>query len=150
MSDRSGEIDCAIGSKGLWFAVIGIAIVGVLLSGCGGKGPTWYGSKMGRVSKQELAETLDVFDELVSQVMHETTQRMYELDPGLKRRRTEVIKSIRLAQAFQSVLAHEDPVIAFVETWGLTVRVVDYFQAGHGQALYGAHQDVVIGAAISS
>ncbi|UCD51385.1 MAG: hypothetical protein JSW27_01895 [Phycisphaerales bacterium] len=79
--------------------------------------------------------------------MRETAQKMYDLAPDQKRRRTDVMRSVRLTQAFQSMLGHEDPVIALVETWSLTVRLVDYFQTGHGQTLYGDHQDVVIGAA---
>jgi hypothetical protein len=104
-------------------------------------------SQMGRVSKEELAVALDAFEESVDQVMRETAQRLYELAPDRKRKRTDVIKSVRLTQAFQSMLAHEDPVVAFVETWGLVVRVIDYFETGHGQALYGEHHAVMVHAA---
>jgi len=151
VSYRSKRIGWPTDCMKACFVVVGAVALGFLLSGCGGEARAFSdgqrAAKMGRVSKQELAMVLDAFDESVSRLMQETTQRMYELAPDLKNRRTEVIKSVRLAQAYQSMLAHEDPLIAFVETWGLTVRLVDYFQSGHGRVLYGEHQKVVVKAA---
>ena len=151
MTDRGERAARAIGFKAVWFVGIWTVTMGLLLSGCGGEVRTFPGSngtsQMGRVSKEELAVALNAFDESASQVMRETAQTLYELAPDQQRKRTDVIKSIRLTQAFQSMLAHEDPVVAFVETWGLAVRLVDYFQTGHGQALYSEHHDVVVRAA---
>jgi len=151
MLDTGERAVWSIGFTAFWFAVIGTAMAGFLLSGCGGKVRTFLDSKrapkMGAVSKEELAMALDAFDESASQVMSETAQKLYALAPDRKNKRAEVIKNIRLTQAFHCMLAHEDPVIAFVETWGLTVRLVDYFQTGHGQVMFGEHQDVVVSAA---
>ena len=149
--DRRMEIVWDAGFKTLWCTVVGAVVMTLSLSGCGGQmrasSSRQRAPKMGLISKQELATALDAYGESTGQIMRETAQRMYEVAPDQKSKRMDVMKSVRLSQAFQTMLAHEDRVVAFLETWGLTVRLTDYFQTGRGQALYGERQNVVIDAA---
>jgi hypothetical protein len=42
------------------------------------------------------------------------------------------------------MMEHDDPIIAFIETWGLCVRTTQYFEEGHGSRLFGEHQHIIV------
>ncbi|MHC4279826.1 MAG: hypothetical protein ACYSUJ_06705 [Planctomycetota bacterium] len=45
------------------------------------------------------------------------------------------------------MLEHEDPIIAFIETWGLCLRTTQFFESGAGRNFFSEHQDIIIRAA---
>jgi hypothetical protein len=45
------------------------------------------------------------------------------------------------------MMEHMDPIIAFIETWGLCVRTTQYFEGGHGSRFFGEYQHIIVEAA---
>lgn len=121
-----------------------------LLAGCGRQSGTFLGGKrtsqIGKVSQEDLAQALEDFEDRTAYLLRETSQTLRELDPELGMRRSDVIRNLRFTQAMQTMLDQQDPITAFLETWGLTIRLVDYFKTGYGQKLFGEHQAIVINA----
>ncbi|MHC4665204.1 MAG: hypothetical protein ACYS9T_04500 [Planctomycetota bacterium] len=112
------------------FAVIaGLSIF--ILCGCGQSARRVFRGKQTpqatRISKEELREELDKFEEAAGANYKQLAGKLDELMPDLKTRRLSLIMRTRLQQAFRAMLDQEDPVIAFIETWGLCVRVRYYF-----------------------
>jgi methyl-accepting chemotaxis protein len=96
------------------------------------------------MTKEELTEALDNFEDSAAALIRETSMRIQKQKPDQKIRRSDVIKNVRLRQAFSTMLEQHDPIVAFLETWGLTVRLRLYVEQGEGRALYGDHQELVI------
>jgi hypothetical protein len=131
---------------GSWAAATMVMIL--LLSGCGERTYTFLGAKRtprkGLMTKEELTEALDNFEESVAAILRETSSSIQQQEPDQKIRRSDLIKNVRLTQAYSTMLAQYDPIVAFLEVWGLTVRLRFYVESGQGSTLYGDHQELVV------
>jgi hypothetical protein len=131
------------------FAVIaGLSIF--ILCGCGQSARRVFRGKRTpqatRISKEGLREELDVFEEYAAARFKQVAGELDVLVPGLKTRKINLIMRTRLRQAFRTMLDQEDPIIAFIETWGLCVRVRYYVEEGEGLGLYKEHQSLAVDA----
>jgi hypothetical protein len=129
------------------FAVIaGLSIF--ILCGCGRGPQTVFRGKQTpqvvQISKEDLQEALDNFEEFVAAKNTQAANELDQLVPNLKTRRANLIRRTRLRQALRTMLDQEDPVVAFIETWGLCVRTRYYLQEGEGLGLYGEQQSLAI------
>jgi hypothetical protein len=98
----------------------------------------------GRMSKEKLRDELDNFQEFFR---NNTSQALIEIEqrqPTVRTNRTVLLLRTRANQALQSMLEHDDPIIAFIETWGLCVRTTQYFEEGHGSRFFGEHQHFIV------
>ena len=103
--------------------------------------------KQGQISKEELHTNLDAFAEYFRAFVKETTDRINESDITTRMRKTNMILRARTLQAINTMLEQEDPIIAFIETWGFAVRLCQYFEEGEGRSLFSDNQHIVIEAA---
>ncbi|MHC4154122.1 MAG: hypothetical protein ACYST6_04235 [Planctomycetota bacterium] len=140
---------CAAGrsTAPLLFAVIaGLSVF--ILCGCGQKARRVFRGKKTpqatRISKEGLREELDKFEEAAAAKYKQLAGELDLLVPDLKIRKINLIMRTRLGQAFRAMLDQEDPIIAFIETWGLCVRVRYYFEEGEGLGVYKEHQSLAI------
>ncbi len=121
------------------------------LCGCGPKDERTLRGKRtpqaGQISKEELRESLNNFEEFAVSIIKQTADRLDLLLPNLKTKKTNLVKRARLQQAFNTMFEQEDPIIAFLETWALCVRITNYLEEGEGSNLYGDYQEVAIDAA---
>jgi hypothetical protein len=131
-----------------WLFAIVIGVLLFMQGGCGqGARRVFRGKRTPRateISKEELREALDNFDEFAAAKNAQGANELDQLVPGLKTRKANLIRRTRLRQAVRTMLDHEDPVIAFIEIWGLCVRVRYYLQEGEGLGLYGEYQSLAI------
>ncbi len=129
-----------------WAAAAMVMIL--LLSGCGERTYTFLGAKRtprkGLMTKEELMEALGNFEESTTAILRETSTRIQQEEPDRKIRQSDLIKNVRLTQAYSTMLAQYDPIVAFLEVWGLTVRLRLYVESGQGSTLYGDHQELVV------
>ncbi len=119
--------------------------------GCAdGEMPIFGGKKaVGRVgmSKRELREVLDGFGESAAATIRQASGELDERIATSRVRKTNLLWRIRSLQAYHAMMEVGDPVEAFVETWGLCVRIAEYLSSGEGSTLYGEHQQIAVGAA---
>jgi hypothetical protein len=101
-------------------------------------------AKATHISKEKLRQELEAFEDYAAATFRQAGSELDELVPELRTRRTNLIMRTRLGQAFRTMIGQEDPVVAFIETWGLCARVTYYFEHGEGSALYKDHQALAI------
>jgi methyl-accepting chemotaxis protein len=134
--------------RGLTALAVAVTIAIPLLSGCGEQTYTFLGTKRtpreGLTTKEELTAALDNFEEYAAALRRETSSEIQKARPDEKIKRSDLIRNVRLTQAFSTMLEQRDPIVAFLETWGLTVRLRLYFEVGQGSTLYGDYQELVI------
>ena len=121
------------------------------LCGCGQKAKrTLRGRRTpqaGQISKEELRESLNNFEEFAVSNIKQVADRLDALMPDIKTKKTNLLKRARIQQAFHTMLEQEDSIIAFLETWALCVRVTNYLEEGEGRNLYGDYQEITIATA---
>jgi hypothetical protein len=105
-----------------------------------GKAP----SETSQISKEELRETLNSFEEFAMAVITESANRLDEQQLNLKIRKLHMLQRARLRQAYHTMTEHQDPIVAFLEIWGLSVRLTNYFKYGEGASLFRQHKDIVL------
>ncbi len=101
-----------------------------------------------RVSKEELRDALDDFEDIVQATIKEAGGRIEETatDRGVRRR--SLLWRIQMVSAYHTVLKQDDPVKALLDAWTLCVRMVSYFQQGDGRKLFGDQADVAAKASL--
>jgi hypothetical protein len=99
------------------------------------------------ISKDELRDALYSFNEFAITTIRQASNELDERLGSSRIRKTNLLWKIRMHHAFQTMLEIEDPVEAFVETWGLCVRLLAYLESGEGSTLYGEHQGIALEAA---
>jgi hypothetical protein len=135
-----------------WILAAAISVLNFSLCGCSGdKRPTFLSGKRtpktGQISKEELRRALNNFEEYTASVIKQASDELDILLPGVRTQRTNLLQRARLSQGFSAMLEQKDPIIAFVETWGLCVRYRIYMKEGEGSKLFGEHQYVAVVAA---
>jgi hypothetical protein len=132
----------------LLLKIVLVFVVSVLMSftyGCAkARSRVFDVSKRGQISKEELRESLDSFEEFGSAIVTQTAIQLDALEPDFKTRKMGLLHRTRFKQAMHTMLDRDDPIEAFIETWALTVRITNYFKDGQGSNLFGKHQDLVI------
>ena len=122
----------------------------IFISGCGEKSYSSLGGKStpkaGQISKEELREEINKFEDYAVSTIKQTVNKLNELSPGRKILKTNLISRVRLIQGFHIMAQQEDSVTAFIETWTLSKRVQLYFEEGEGSILYTNNQPVITGA----
>ena len=104
-------------------------------------------SRSGQISKEELRELLNNFEEFAGATVAEATSQLDELQPDFKTRKTSLVHRTRFRKALHTMLERDDPIEAFIETWGLSVRTTNYFKNGQGSNLFGEHQNLALAGA---
>jgi hypothetical protein len=121
-----------------------------LLEGCGQTGRRTIGSGMtpttGQFSKEELREQLDKFREFFKATLRQVATELNERVPGTRTEKTTLQMRARMVQGINAMLANDDSIVAFIETWALCTRFRMYLEEGEGIVLFGdAHQIALAG-----
>lgn len=101
----------------------------------------------GQISKEELREALDTFEEYVGATIKQVSRELDEAIPTARTRKTNLLWRAQVIPAYHTILGHENPIVGFMEAWGLSVRMTQYLETGEGSSLYGDHQQIAIDAA---
>jgi hypothetical protein len=125
-----------------------VAIPMPFVGGCGQHQVRTLGSDAapttGRISKEELHQTLRKFAEFSLSRVKEAATVLDELPPNARTQKRTVLMRARFVKALNSMLDQEDQIASLIDTWALHVRLRYYFETGEGSSLYGNHQDVAI------
>jgi hypothetical protein len=120
----------------------------MLISGCGQREQRGLLGEFTQItrqySKEELRESLNNFDEIAMATAAEAARQIDEKNSDFRTRKLLLVQRTQMRQAFHTMLEQEDPIIAFIETWALCVRLVNYLKHGEGNDLFKQHQDIVI------
>jgi hypothetical protein len=132
--------------KIIMVSVVGVFIISIC--GCASKKQT---TLFGRVtprteqlSKEELREALNNFEEFAFAATTDTANKLKALSPEYRSQKTNLVQTTRSRHAIHTMLEHQEPIVAYIETWGLCVRVKNYLKYGEGSMLYRQYQDMVI------
>lgn len=94
------------------------------------------------VSKEELRDALDDFEDIAQATIKEAAGRIDDAskDPAIRRR--TLLWRIRMVSACHTVLKQDDPVKALLDAWTVCLRMANYFEQGDGRQLFGEHWDI--------
>ena len=129
--------------------LVGVFIISIC--GCAQKGRIFFFGKATpkteQFSKEELREAINSFEEFAMASIAETARQIETESPAFRLQRTNMIQTTRVRRAIHAMLEHEDPIVAYIETWGFCVRLTNYLKHGEGNRLYGQSQNLAIAAA---
>ena len=100
--------------------------------------------RSGQLSKEELRELLNNFEEFATANIAEASSQLDELQSDVKIRKMSLVHRTRFRKALHTMLERDDPIEAFIDTWGLFVRTTNYFKNGQGSNLFGEHQHIAV------
>jgi hypothetical protein len=114
--------------------VMNLALLAVFPGGCGPKNVRIIGSGVtpanGQISKEDLREQLDKFAEYFKAAFRQMSGELNERVPGRRTEKTTLQMRARMTQTLNSMLGQDDPIVAFIETWALCVRLRIYLGEG--------------------
>jgi hypothetical protein len=127
-------------SKWLYLSVLLLSV----FFGCSQQEKRIFGKKetpyITGITQEELRASLDAFAEYFRASVNETADKINESNITTRMRKTNLILRVRTLQAINTMLEQKDPMVAFIETWGLVVRLRQYFQEGEGRSSFGDNQ----------
>ncbi|MHC5083226.1 MAG: hypothetical protein ACYTET_04725 [Planctomycetota bacterium] len=126
-----------------------LILVGLFIfTGCGKKQRRTFRQQetltFGKKTQEELRADLDRFENFFISRITETSDEINEASGSRRIERTTLQGRTRLVQAMRAMMEPEDPVVAFIETWGLVVRLRIYLEQGEGSKLYSDQQPIAV------
>jgi hypothetical protein len=120
----------------------------LVITGCAARETRTLGGNQtpqtGKISKEELREELDKFEDVFISAMKQTAEAMDAASQTQRMQRINVQMQMRIVEALHAMSNPDDAVVAFLDTWGLIVRLRLYVEEGEGRALYGPHQPLAV------
>ena len=98
----------------------------------------------GMISKEELRDKLDRFEYFFISNMKQTAEDINAGSSTRRIQRTTIQMQSRCIEALHAMMASDDSVVAFLDTWGLMIRLQYYLQEGSGQSLFGDQQQLAL------
>lgn len=98
------------------------------------------GSGFHPISAPQLRDELDRFEYYFIDSMTLATNEVNAISGTRQESRNELQRRTRIIDALYAMMSPDDSVQAFVDTWGLVVRLRHYIQGGAGSQIYGEHQ----------
>lgn len=136
--------------KKLFWAMV-FMVIAVLLHGCEQgqfrpfrKAPA---PPTDQISKEELREALDNYEEFFIATVKNVSDQLDELMPNTRNYKSTLHLRDHTISACRTMLEQDDPQVAFVDSWVLAVRLAEYFKSGHGSELFGKYQSLAVNAA---
>jgi hypothetical protein len=124
-----------------------IAAFLAVLAGCGrSKRMLDYGQtpQQGQISKEELRDELDRFVHLYISKMRQTADEINAVDTTRRTRRRNTRMQTRIVEALHAMMASDDAIVAFLDTWGFVTRMKINYSDGPGRTIHGDQQPQVL------
>ncbi|HOK66320.1 MAG TPA: hypothetical protein PK054_00485 [Anaerohalosphaeraceae bacterium] len=126
-------------------------LAGLVLLGFGGCEPAQR-SMVGRmrtpqegmITKEELRELLNSYRDYYVAELKRIGEQIDTQNGARRTQRISLQMRMRIISAIDTMLEPSDPVVAFLEIWGFTLRMRLYLEQGDGMHLYGEQQSVVV------
>lgn len=99
-----------------------------------------------QISKEELRHALDNYEEFFIHTVKYVSNELDELSPKARTHKNTLNLRSHSIGACRTMLEQEEPLVAFIDSWVLSVRLTEYFETGEGSDLFVPHQEIVIDA----
>lgn len=125
-----------------------VALCAVLLPGCRGGSQKTVGReqvpKKGQLSKAKLRDELVRFEYFFVTSVKQIAEDIDAASQSQRQQRVSLHMQTRIFEALYAMTSADDPIVAFLDTWGLIIRLRTYLETGGGSNLYGANQQHAI------
>jgi hypothetical protein len=116
--------------------------------GCGSGSTKTVGrrevTRKGQLSKVELRDELERFEDFFVSTMTQTADEIDDTHETRRIRREGQQMRTRIIESLFAMTASDDSVVAFLDTWGLVIRLRIYLERGAGSHLYGKDQPDIV------
>lgn len=131
----------------LLFAVGGLAFGGGCALQTKSSRRTGWKEPATNLSKEELGELLQQFEDTYEATIREAAQQIVALQPDRRTRRLVLLWQMRLIPMARDVLNQDDAIHSLLDSWAMCVRVLNFFEKGDGRSLFGENQPIAEAAA---
>jgi len=101
-----------------------------------------------QLSRQDLWEVLNRFEDFFAASVKQGANDLDTLLPGAKTQRLTLLWRARCIGALHTILEQDDPLVAFIDAWALSLRMTLYFGSGEGSKLFEPQQGVALSTAV--
>ncbi len=101
-----------------------------------------------QLSREEFRQVLNRFEDFFVSSVKQGANELDMLMTDAKTQRLTLLWRTRCISSLHTVLEQDDPLIAFIDAWALSLRLTLYFGSGEGNQLFGPHQQVALSTAI--
>ena len=119
-----------------------LCLIAVGINGCGGDSRRIISE--GRISKAELRDELDRFENAFIAMMKQSSAEISAEDQTRRVQRTNLRMRIRIIEALNAMTASDDSIVAFLDTWSLVIRLRMYLEEGDGSRIFGERQHIAV------
>jgi len=100
-----------------------------------------------QLSREELRDVLNRFEDFFAANVKQSAGELDRLLPGARTQRLTLLWRTRCISTLHTVIEQDDPLVAFIDAWALSLRMTLYFGSGEGSQLFDPHQEVALSAA---
>ncbi len=100
-----------------------------------------------QVTKEDLREKLDRFEDSFEANVRGAAEAMVQADGSRRIKRLALIWQMRLMPMLRNAMDQDNPLGGFLDTWTLCVRMRQYLAEGEGKNLFGPNQRIAVTAA---
>jgi len=97
-----------------------------------------------QISKEDIQDKLSNFEEYFTSSIKQSASELDKLSTETRLHKLTLLWRVRSVAALHNMFQRDDPLIAFIDTWTLCVRMTEYFETGQGYELFAPHQDIAI------
>jgi methyl-accepting chemotaxis protein len=98
------------------------------------------------LSKEELKASLNKFEEFFTSNIKQSASEIDRQSTDIKHHKLTLMYRARLTSALHNMLEQDDPLVAFIDVWALSVRLREYLESGQGAELFAGYQEVAVNA----
>jgi len=133
----------------LWIGLAALATL--LVTGCASRSRRVVGTGAAlpktQLSREELRDTLNRFEDFFVTSLKQGAAELDTLAPDPKVQRLTLLWRIRCIGALHTLLEQDDPLVALIDAWALSLRMTAYLESGEGSAFFAGHQEVAVATA---
>jgi hypothetical protein len=100
--------------------------------------------RQGMISKEELRDLLNIYRDYYVEEIKQLADRLDQENSSSRVRQMNLQMRMRIISAVDAMLEPTDPVVSFLEVWGLTIRMRMYLEEGEAAVLYKPQYPVVL------
>ncbi|RIK65828.1 MAG: hypothetical protein DCC65_11915 [Planctomycetota bacterium] len=121
------------------------------LTGCanpsGGFGLVGGGSRPTLLTREELRDRLDQFEDSFEAQVRKASDEILERDSSRRMKRLTLIWQMRMVPMLRNTLDQDNPLGAVLDSWTLCLRMRAFLTEGDGKSLFGEQQPIAVRAA---
>ena len=101
-----------------------------------------------QLSHEDLRSALNRFEDFFTSSVKQGAGELDVLLSDARTQRLTLLWRTRCISALHTLLEQDDPLVAFIDAWALSLRLTLYFGSGEGSKLFDPHQEVALSTAV--